>query len=745
MQFFDRGAVEIPRHFQSEEAKLHRARLRDFLSVDDEKLAQSPAPFLTLGLDYFSVKEGLEELFRHKCAFCEQVTSVTPYRFRPARDALPTGESETDHLCYLWVENAWENIYPICADCHPDIPQYFPVDGPREAIPSSSALQDYLAGNGSWPGYPLSEKNRLLEPCVVRNFSEHIQVALSGEIEALTQQALVTIRHFKLNRPELVSRRAQVLQGYAQRLDSRDGGGAHENPDIIDNFQSIEFGGLWEIYVRQLMNTLREQGEILAFFKPGKAKHIFTALNKKNRLGDTAFNFVLPEPHYRTRRLKSISIKRFKAIEKIVLEMPVQAEQAEHMPPLPALLVLGENAAGKSSILEAIALALSSTQERRDLDLDVSGFQLDPRLLGGKAGHRSDSTQVKLVFQDDTFRTLSVSKGHFRVQGESAVPLVFAYGAFRQYQSLEATVELHKPVISLFRPDVLLPNPENWLLGLERADFLKVARVLRSIFSVEEDYDVIEQDFAAQRCFIVSKVPGGAVKHRTPLAHASSGYRSILAMVCDILRVLMSKKKNMYFQDFASASAIVLIDEVEAHLHPRWKIQIMRALRRALPNVTFIATSHDPLCLRGMQAGEVIVMQRVETGTDAAGRLPVCVESITRLPDLTQLTVEQLLTSDFFGLMSTDQPETERDLARISDALARLKRGETLSVQEHALLAPLEDEINSALPVGFTRAQRLVQEAVVEYLKARRQATERQMKALDDRSRQRILQILNEL
>src|SRR5690349_10901139 len=95
-------------------------------------------------------------------------------------------------------------------------------------------------------------------------------------------------------------------------------------------------------------------------------------------------------------------------------------------------------------------------------------------------------------------------------------------------------------------------------------------------------------------------------------------------MACDLLRGLSERPG---FDTFETAEAIVLIDEVEAHLHPRWKLQIMRGLRRALPAVTFIATTHDPLCLRSMGDNEVMVLQRVPVEDyDGKTGLPVSVE-----------------------------------------------------------------------------------------------------------------------
>ncbi|NVZ66727.1 AAA family ATPase [Pseudomonas gingeri] len=282
-------------------------------------------------------------------------------------------------------------------------------------------------------------------------------------------------------------------------------------------------------------------------------------------------------------------------------------------------------------------------------------------------------------------------------------------------------------------------------MSLKEPDFKMVVRALRDVLSIEGEFDVMVRDQERKRCLIVTTTAGCQARHETPLSLASSGYRSILAMVCDIMQGLMNRDVNPFFDTLATAQAIVLIDEVEAHLHPRWKIQIMRALRSALPKVTFIATTHDPLCLRGMQAHEVIVMHRVARDCDPQTQLPVMVEQLVELPDVSQLTIEQLLTSDFFSLTSTDQPGTERELARFADILAAREQNEPLNEAQLKAWARFERDISDALPVGSTEVQRLVQEAVVEYLKNRRQASSARLGELRSASRQRILDILESL
>ncbi|NWB83527.1 AAA family ATPase [Pseudomonas gingeri] len=279
-------------------------------------------------------------------------------------------------------------------------------------------------------------------------------------------------------------------------------------------------------------------------------------------------------------------------------------------------------------------------------------------------------------------------------------------------------------------------------MSLKPVEFDNVVRALRDILSIEGEFEVMERDVENQRCLIVTATAGSRTLCRTPLSLASSGYRSVLAMVCDIIQGLMNRRINPYFESLETAQAVVLIDEVEAHLHPRWKIQIMGALRSALPNVTFIATTHDPLCLRGMREGEVIVMQRVASEDNPDSDWPVMVEQVIRLPNVSQLTIEQLLTSDFFSLTSTDQPDTERELAMFADLLAAREQGQPLSdAQQHAW-SRFERDISDALPVGATEVQRLVQEAVVEYLQNRRQVSALKLGELRKESKKRILAVL---
>jgi ABC-type glutathione transport system ATPase component len=259
-------------------------------------------------------------------------------------------------------------------------------------------------------------------------------------------------------------------------------------------------------------------------------------------------------------------------------------------------------------------------------------------------------------------------------------------------------------------------------LSLSDQNFNEVISALREVLSIEGEFDVIQRSHEKQECYIVTKT--GNTHIRTPLNVASSGFRTVLAMVCDILQGLMDKRLSSQFARFEEARGVVLIDEVETHLHPRWKMQIMGGLRRALPGVTFIATTHDPLCLRGMRNGEVIVMRRVvQAHNNHDHKENQKIEVRSDLPDITKMRVDQLLTSDFFQLSSTDEPEMEQQLAQIADLLAKRERKERLDAFELEALNSFERDIASAMPVGTSEAHRIVQEAVALYLQERRKVT----------------------
>ncbi len=450
----------------------------------------------------------------------------------------------------------------------------------------------------------------------------------------------------------------------------------------------------------------------------------------------------------------AIQIRNFKAIERLDLKLNVpSANPAEpHGTLTPSLAILGENATGKSSILEAIALTLVPATVRSALNIPWADMVIDPTQLGADQADQIAQAQAHIRIELTNQRWVQLSIGKHQLThdsdlGSQHVP-VFAYGAFRRYGRTSQRATVHVHVRNLFDGHVL-SNPEPWLSRLQQDRFDMVIRTLRDVLAIDGDFDVIQRMpgiGALRMVTAVAEMDGSTRFNHTPLHAVSSGYRSMLAMVCDILKGLMNPAVYPGFESFQSARGVILIDEIEAHLHPRWKVQVMSRLRAALPNMTFIVTTHDPLCLRGMADGEVAVVQRIATSeTRLDSQIPMVIESMAGLPAVADLRLEQLLTSDFFQMLSTDDAYTDRHLANVADLLAKRSRGEVLSVDEQRLLSGFQSDISSALPIGSSEAHRLVQQAVAEYLAQRRAASSEALHTLRRKAKDEILAALEDL
>jgi hypothetical protein len=358
-------------------------------------------------------------------------------------------------------------------------------------------------------------------------------------------------------------------------------------------------------------------------------------------------------------------------------------------------MILGENSTGKSSVLAAIALAAIGAGETRKLKKYL------PALMHSWALTRFDQL-------DDTDVSVGISF-HLSERGAAFVynrqldapegspqPAlkVLAYGPRRFFDPKKRNRSFGAAarVITLFNPLATIPYPGDWLRAQTGDRFDTIASALRVVLALgDDDQLIVEPDYLAVRA-------NGRV---TPIDALSEGYRSVFVMTVDIIRELIED-----FENLEQAQALVLIDELETHLHPRWKMQVMTSLRNVFPKVQFIVTTHDPLCLRGMDDGEVMVLQR-----DHAGRI----HPLADLPSVKGMTAEQLLTSDYFGLASTTDPSTEIRLASLAGDVARTSlRGDSTFVP-----AAATSDLVGRLAIGESSTEQIIQEALIQYLERR--------------------------
>lgn len=355
-------------------------------------------------------------------------------------------------------------------------------------------------------------------------------------------------------------------------------------------------------------------------------------------------------------------------------------------------MLLGENAAGKSTMLQALVLALVGDRYRNQL---IDSLALEPRTMV-KAGAAFGEVSVKLSGATEPRVLRIYDDGRIETTGREAQLILAAYGSTRllprrdgpKYQGTN-----YARVENLFDPFIPLVDAQEWLLGASPAEFDYAAIAIKKALAVDLDRQLVKRGGE------VGLIEQGKF---TPLARLCDGYQTVIALIADILSLVLPAWKTPEL-----AQGLVLIDEVGNHLHPSWKLRFVESMRLILPGMQVVATTHEPLCLRGLRHGEVAVLRKGPRGG---------VKLVADLPPIEGLRVDQILTSEHFGLASTLDPTLQAHF----DRYYLLLRKTAPTQSESAEIVSLRAEINNAQQLGNNERERRLLDAIDRFL-ARRQ------------------------
>jgi uncharacterized protein (TIGR02646 family) len=702
--------AEAPPYLSSPEVEHQRAAVLAYLRRPPQEREQR-RDGLDDGVFYHrELRAALLDVFEGKCAFCEariddegQVVHFRPLRFSS------NGRGASDKDYYLWLAFEWHNLLYCCSECGQLKGDLFPVSGARV---------DYLA--------PLSqarqrEASLLLDP-TFDDPTRHMRFLCDGSVLALTPRGEATIGILQLNRLRLRKQRQELFTSLLHLLLSRDSRQATEEAVSRLTRPGTAHAGAAQNLLKRVSATWLASIRIALPVSGGFLERFSAAVRGANSaqrelliatiravqeadlsIGDRGSeSWVAPESVYSVAsqrqlplaryQLERVSIANFKALDSLQLSFAGKRPTSSAGS---CLMILGENSTGKSTVLSAIALALLGRRQSAKLRGDLKSFVRSTSIdRFDQLDELPVEVRVRFQFSDEEswFRFDPLRN---RVEGsENPATVVLGYGP-RRFFNRKIRSRKHggfSCVRTLFDPLATIPYPLDWLRGQSGARMNTIFAALRVVLALDENDELVLND---------EQLAVRANGRITPIDALSEGYRSVFIMTVDIIRELLE-----YWNNIELAQAVVLIDELETHLHPRWKMQVMSSLRRVFPRVQFIVTTHDPLCLRGMHDGEVVVLER-----DAGQRIRV----IEGLPPVSGMTSEQLLTSDYFGLSSTADPSTELQLARLaSDVVRRVPSG---IFQVSA--ASATNDLVGRLTIGDSPSEQLVQQAISTYLKER--------------------------
>lgn len=331
--------------------------------------------------------------------------------------------------------------------------------------------------------------------------------------------------------------------------------------------------------------------------------------------------------------LKHLSIQNFKGL----VHCEVDLEPGFN-------LLIGDNGKGKTSILEAASVALGGFIAGIDhipsKHIVESEIRVSSSSMGDGSFNQQFETPVSIYCCADvngdevkwTRQKNSVSASRTTVEPrdickianamsknpQSVLPVLSYQSAARAWmQKRDSSNKLFDTQFSrtLGYRNCLEEATDsksllNWCAKMEQVSWQKnkpigeyesVKNAVSTFMSVMSGTDVCEIQFDKQSSELSYKEGDGSL----PLRYLSAGYQSVIWMVLDIAYRMAVLNPNLR-EKATEGSGVVLIDELDVHLHPKWQWNIISALTQTFPNVQFISATHSPIIIASCKRGKLI-------------------------------------------------------------------------------------------------------------------------------------------
>ena len=347
-------------------------------------------------------------------------------------------------------------------------------------------------------------------------------------------------------------------------------------------------------------------------------------------------------------KITNLSVKNFKNFESADFQFHPQFN-----------LIVGVNGTGKTSLLDALSIAvgswflgISEERSRGILTTDISfkrlvhkevdkdGFEhhtsqwqrLFPCELiasGEVAGHEISWTRDKHSPEGRT-RTQHAAaikqlaeEAHKRLSADQVLPLISYYGAGRLWQEPRQSYKVRDPKNIASKNEqtrlhgyqlsidsrVSVANLTRWIARQSWITFQQKNRE-SPIFKTVKDAilgcmdGATDIDFDAEMGEVV--ISFGTQSQ--PFSNLSDGQRCMLAMVGDIAQKAATLNPHLGSKALQETTGIVLIDELDLHLHPKWQRRVVDDLRNTFPGIQFICTTHSPFLIQSVHSSEELIM-----------------------------------------------------------------------------------------------------------------------------------------
>ena len=389
--------------------------------------------------------------------------------------------------------------------------------------------------------------------------------------------------------------------------------------------------------------------------------------------------------------LKELSLKHFKCVEDLTVSFEGEVSNRKWT------FFLGENGTGKSNILKSIALVTAGSNALGELlgntDEWIKTDQINCRIAAKLETQKGEIRNISLVINrgDNLSQIVSNNKDSLSLidhalENADRNYFVVAYGAtrrltndsFSQYSRTRYGGRALK-VRNLFDGTFALNPLASWIIDLDyRAgkEGLNIIKQALNDFLPGTEFHSIDKD----KKQVLFKTNDGIF----PLEQLSDGFQNMASWIGDLLFRITETFRD--YDNPLQARGLLLIDEIDLHLHPKWQRKLYDFISSKLPHFQVVTTTHSPLTVQQAGEGELFILRRDENDS---------VEFIPFRGAPKNLLINQLLMTPAFGLETDESLEVEKTKNQYDELKAK---GENLSETERRSLKEIEGKLIHYLP-----------------------------------------------
>ena len=337
--------------------------------------------------------------------------------------------------------------------------------------------------------------------------------------------------------------------------------------------------------------------------------------------------------------LKKISIENFKSIENLEINLESGFN-----------LIIGNNGVGKTSILEAISVGISGfiggIDGVNNENFTIDEIRCETELLGQGSYNIKYRTPVKVECMVElrneeytwtrqkksikasrtTVEPRDICKKATELSDDSSkvLPVLNYQSVSRMWAQKKERIKNEFDTKNFSRNigyiDCLSQESNNklllnWCRKMEQiswqedkkiAEYEVVKNTVAQFMSIMNDSHVSKVFYDKKREELIY-IDG---KEVLPIRLLSAGYQSLIWMVFEIAYRMSVLNPNLLENTNKDTDGIVLIDELDLHLHPRWQWKVVAALQSVFPKVQFIATTHSPIIISSCKGKRVISLKK---------------------------------------------------------------------------------------------------------------------------------------